>query len=106
MQILVYKVLRIFFYLFWKFCPKTAINLGVLIRINNTIRMLLKIQVLEMEYWQVLRQKIQESYPEEQFSEEKLAKMERDVINLFTLLVTEYNKQKHKKSLQNGTDAP
>lgn len=64
--------------------------------------MLLKIQVLEMEYWQVLRQKIQESYPEERFSEQELAKMERDVINLFTLLVTEYNKQKHKNHYRMG----
>lgn len=59
-----------------------------------------------MEYWQVLRQKIQETYPEEQFSEEELAKMERDVINFFSLLVNEYMKQEYKKNLLKEPDVP
>ena len=46
------------------------------------------------------QQKIKELYPEEVFSEKEMAKMERDVIDFFTLLATEYNKQEYKKSLQ------
>ena len=62
--------------------------------------MLLKQQVLEMAENSKFQQKIKEFYPEEVFSEKEMAKMERDVIDFFTLLATEYNKQEYKKSLQ------
>lgn len=53
-----------------------------------------------MEENSKFQKKIKELYPEEVFSEKEMAKMERDVIDFFTLLATEYNKQEYKKSLQ------
>lgn len=49
---------------------------------------------------------IQNLYPEEQFSNKELTKMERDVINFFSLLVNEYMKQEYKKNLLKEPDAP
>lgn len=46
-----------------------------------------------------LQRLIQNLYPEEQFSNKELTKMERDVINFFSLLVNEYMKQEYKKNL-------
>ena len=53
-----------------------------------------------------LQRLIQDLYPEEQFSDKELVKMERDVINFFTLLVNEYMKQKYKKNLLKEPDVP
>lgn len=53
-----------------------------------------------------LQQLIQDLYPEEQFSDKELVKMERDVINFFTLLVNEYMKQEYKKNLLKEPDVP
>ena len=53
-----------------------------------------------------LQRLIQDLYPEEQFSDKELVKMERDVINFFTLLVNEYTKQKYKKNLLKEPDVP
>ena len=53
-----------------------------------------------------LQRLIQDLYPEEQFSDKELAKMERDVINFFTLLVNEYMKQEYKKNLLKEPDVP
>ena len=49
---------------------------------------------------------IQNLYPEEQFSNKELTKMERDVINFFSLLVNEYMKQKYKNNLLKEPDVP
>ena len=43
---------------------------------------------------------IQNLYPEEQFSNKELTKMERDVINFFSLLVNEYMKQDYKPPMK------
>lgn len=53
-----------------------------------------------------LQQLIQDLYPEEQFSDKELVKMERGVINFFTLLVNEYMKQEYKKNLLKEPDVP
>ena len=53
-----------------------------------------------------LQRLIQDLYPEEQFSDKELVKMERDVINFFTLLVNEYIKQEYKKNLIKEPDVP
>lgn len=53
-----------------------------------------------------LQRLIQDLYPEEQFSNKELVKMERDVINFFTLLVNEYMKQEYKKNLLKEPDVP
>lgn len=53
-----------------------------------------------------LQRLIQDLYPEEQFSDKELVKMERDVINFFTLLVNEYMKQEYKKNLLKEPDVP
>lgn len=53
-----------------------------------------------------LQRLIQDLYPEEQFSNKELTKMERDVINFFTLLVNEYMKQEYKKNLLKEPDVP
>lgn len=53
-----------------------------------------------------LQQQIQDLYPEEQFSNKELVKMERDVINFFSLLVNEYMKQEYKKNLLKEPDIP
>ena len=53
-----------------------------------------------------LQRLIQDLYPEELFSDKELVKMERDVINFFSLLVNEYMKQKYKKNLLKEPDVP
>ena len=53
-----------------------------------------------------LQQLIQDLYPEEQFSDKELIKMERDVINFFTPLVNEYMKQEYKQNLLKEPDVP
>lgn len=53
-----------------------------------------------------LQRLIQNLYPEEQFSNKELTKMERDVINFFSLLVNEYMKQEYKKDLLKEPDVP
>ncbi len=53
-----------------------------------------------------LQRLIQDLYPEERFSTKELAKMERDVINFFSLLVKEYMKQEYKKNLLKEQDVP
>ncbi len=53
-----------------------------------------------------LQRLIQDLYPEEQFSNKELVKMERDVINFFSLLVNEYMKQEYKKDLLKEPDVP
>lgn len=53
-----------------------------------------------------LQRLIQDLYPEEQFSNKELTKMEKDVINFFALLVNEYMKQKYKKNLLKEPDVP
>lgn len=53
-----------------------------------------------------LQRLIQDLYPEEQFSNKELVKMERDVINFFSLLVNEYMKQEYKKNLLKEPDIP
>ena len=53
-----------------------------------------------------LQRLIQDLYPEELFSDKELVKMERDVINFFTLLVNEYMKQEYKKNLLKEPDVP
>ena len=53
-----------------------------------------------------LQRLIQDLYPEEQFSNKELTKMERDVINFFSLLVNEYMKQEYKKDLLKEPDVP
>lgn len=53
-----------------------------------------------------LQRLIQDLYPEEQFSNKELTKMEKDVINFFSLLVNEYMKQKYKKNLLKEPDVP
>ena len=53
-----------------------------------------------------LQRLIQDLYPEEQFSNKELTKMEKDVINFFSLLVNEYIKQKYKKNLLKEPDVP
>lgn len=53
-----------------------------------------------------LQQQIQDLYPEELFSSKELTKMERDVINFFSLLVDEYMKQEYKKNLLKEPDVP
>lgn len=53
-----------------------------------------------------LQRLIQNLYPEEQFSNKELTKMERDVINFFSLLVNEYMKQEYKKNLLKEPDVP
>lgn len=53
-----------------------------------------------------LQRLIQDLYPEEQFSNKELTKMERDVINFFSLLVNEYMKQEYKKNLLKEPDVP
>ena len=53
-----------------------------------------------------LQRLIQDLYPEKQFSDKELVKMERDVINFFTLLVNEYMKQEYKKNLLKEPDVP
>ena len=68
--------------------------------------MLLKQQVLDMAEISKLQQQIQDLYPEEQFSNKELVKMERDVINFFSLLVNEYMKQEYKKNLLKEPDIP
>lgn len=59
-----------------------------------------------MEEISKLQQQIQDLYPEEQFSSKELVKMERDVINFFSLLVDEYMKQEYKKNLLKEPDVP
>ena len=68
--------------------------------------MLLKQLVLDMTEINKLQQQIQDLYPEERFSNKELAKMGRDVINFFSLLVNEYMKQKYKKNLLKEPDVP
>ena len=53
-----------------------------------------------------LQRLIQDLYPEERFSTKELDKMERDVINFFSLLVKEYMKQEYKKNLLKEQDVP
>ena len=53
-----------------------------------------------------LQRLIQDLYPEEQFSDKELVKMERDIINFFSLLVNEYMKQEYKKNLLKEPDVP
>lgn len=53
-----------------------------------------------------LQRLIQDLYSEEQFSDKELVKMERDVINFFSLLVNEYMKQEYKKNLLKEPDVP
>ena len=53
-----------------------------------------------------LQRLVQDLYPEEQFSNKELTKMERDVINFFSLLVNEYMKQEYKKDLLKEPDVP
>lgn len=53
-----------------------------------------------------LQRLIKDLYPEEQFSDKELVKMERDVINFFSLLVNEYMKQEYKKNLLKEPDVP
>lgn len=53
-----------------------------------------------------LQRLIQDLYPEEQFSNKELTKMEKDAINFFSLLVNEYMKQKYKKNLLKEPDVP
>lgn len=53
-----------------------------------------------------LQRLIQDLYPEELFSNKELTKMERDVINFFSLLVNEYMKQEYKKNLLKEPDVP
>lgn len=53
-----------------------------------------------------LQRLIQDLYPEEQFSNNELTKVEKDVINFFSLLVNEYMKQKYKKNLLKEPDVP
>lgn len=79
----------------------------VLIRINNTKVMLLKhIGIRKMSDKTELQRLIQDLYPEEQFFNKELTKMEKDVINFFSLLVNEYMKQKYKKNLLKEPDVP
>lgn len=53
-----------------------------------------------------LQRLIQNLYPKERFSNKELTKMERDVINFFSLLVNEYMKQEYKKDLLKEPDVP
>ncbi len=53
-----------------------------------------------------LQRLIQDLYPEELFPDKELVKMERDVINFFSLLVNEYMKQEYKKNLLKEPDVP